>query len=496
LVGDSQRDIAMHVFGRRSFIQANAAALALGLLPRRHTFQQDPSGVSYLIRYDTDTAGRVVITMTPPPQTGAVQLVMPRSIPMGYGTAPYADFVDGVRGWSQTGEQLPVARLEGPRWQIGREGTVLNRLRYVVNVHRMEEQILAASDASRSRYGYLSLLGYSVLGYLDGLERLPVTMEVRAPVGWPVFATLAPAPTPWPGQVTLNAPDFYSAADGQIVMGPDLQVRQLAGVKPLFLVGYVEAPADLAIDGSLVEQAFGRVSDWFASTPFSHYTTMIEYLRPVSSAHRYGFSMEHLDSSTYFLEAKSALLSSSPPDALSRARFNYAHHIAHSWLPKRLAGEGYFPHRWEIPPVIDTIWFSEGFARWIASEALRADASDADREGLRAASRARWQEIVQGLPAVFRTTPLVDLSRVGSTQYSEDFRIGQSLFLRGALLADELDTTIRERAGGGRSLRDSIRAMMVWSAREKRGFRVDELPRLIGEPVSVDVGAVFSKWLA
>src|SRR6476659_2940324 len=98
--------------------------------------------------------------------------------------------------------------------------------------------------------------------------------------------------------------------------------------------------------------------------------------------------MEHLDSSTYFLEAKSALLSSSPPDALSRARFNYAHHIAHSWLPKRLAGEGYFPHRWEIPPVIDTIWFSEGFARWIASEALRADASDADREGLRAASRA------------------------------------------------------------------------------------------------------------
>jgi hypothetical protein len=38
--------------------------------------------------------------------------------------------------------------------------------------------------------------------------------------------------------------------------------------------------------------------------------------------------------------------------------------------------------------------------------------------------------------------------------------------------------------------------MMVWSAREKRGFRVDELPKLIGEPVGVDVGAVFSKWLA
>ena len=486
----------MYVLGRRSFIKANAAALSFGVLPRRHTFPQDPSVVSYLLRYDPDRAGRVVVTMTPPPQQGPVQLVLPRSIPMGYGVVPYADFVEGVRGWSPSGEQLPVTRLEGPRWQLGREGVLLERIRYVVDVHRMEQQTLAASDSSRSRYGYVSLLGYSVLGYLDGLEKAPVKLEVRAPVGWPVYATLAPSATPWPGQVTLNAPDFYSAADSQIAMGPDLQVRQLAGVKPLFLVGYVEAPADLALDGSLVEQAFGRVSEWFASTPFTHYTAMIEYLRPVSSEHQYGFSMEHLDSSTYFLDTTRALLPTSPAEALERARFNYAHHIAHSWIPKRLFGEGYFPHRWEIPPVIDTLWFSEGFARWIASEALIGGTSDAEREQLRTAQHARWQGVMERFPALFRTTSLVDLSRVGSTQYNEDFRIGQSLFCRGALFASELDAAIRERAGGGRSLRDSIRAMMVWSAREKRGFRVEELPKLIGEPVGVDVGAVFSKWLS
>jgi predicted metalloprotease with PDZ domain len=296
--------------------------------------------------------------------------------------------------------------------------------------------------------------------------------------------------------VTLNATDFYAAADSQILMGPDLQVRQLAGVGPLFLAGYVEAPADLAVDGALVEEAFGRVADWFASTPFPHYTAMIEYLRPVSSEHQYGFSMEHLESSTYFLDTTRAMFANSPPEMRERARFNYAHHIAHSWIPKRLAGEGYFPHRWEVPPIIDTIWFSEGFARWIASEALAAAVSDADHDALRSASRERWQNTVNGFPALFRTTSLVDLSRVGSTQYSEDFRIGQTLFCRGALLADALDTTIRQQAAGGRSLRDSIRTMLVWSAREKRGFRIDELPRLIGEPVGVDVGSVFAKGLA
>ncbi len=482
--------------GRRTFIQANAAALAMGFLPRRAGQGQDPAAISYLLRYDADTQGRVQVTLTPPPQSGPVQLVFPRSIPMGYGVVPYADFVEGIRGWSPTGEQLPVARLEGPRWQIGREGVVVQRLRYTMNVQRMEQRTLAASDSSRARYGYVSLLGYSVLGYLEGLDTLPVKLEVRAPVGWPVFATLAPAGTPWPGQVTLNAADFYAAADSQILMGPELQVRQLAGVRPLFLAGYVEAPADLALDGSLMEQAFARVADWFASTPFPHYTAMVEYLRPVSGEHQYGFSMEHLESSTYFFDTTRALLTSSPADARDRARFNYAHHIAHSWIPKRLAGEGYFPHRWEVPPVIDTIWFSEGFGRWVASEALLLGASDADCEALRAAQRGRWEGIVNGFPALFRSTSLVDLSRVGSTQYSEDFRIGQSLYTRGALLAGELDATIRERAAGGRSLRDSIRAMVVWSAREKRGFRLDELPRLIGEPVGVDVGPVFARWLA
>ena len=131
-----------------------------------------------------------------------------------------------------------------------------------------------------------------------------------------------------------------------------------------------------------------------------------------------------------------------------------------------------------------------------ASEALISGAENGEQERRRTESRERWQAILQGFPAIFRTTPLVDLSRVGSTQYSEDFRIGQSLYTRGALFADELDATIRASAAGGRSLRDSIRAMMVWSAREKRGFKVNELARLIGEPVGVDVGSVFSKWLA
>ena len=43
------------------------------------------------------------------------------------------------------------------------------------------------------------------------------------------------------------------------------------------------------------------------------------------------------------------------------------------------------------------------------------------------------------MPAFIREMPLVPLSRIGSTRYSEDFRTGRTLFSRGALLAAELD---------------------------------------------------------
>lgn len=487
----------MHPIGRRAFLGANAAALAAGLWPRRSAFSlQGQDRFGYHLRYDADSQGRLIITLFPPQQPGPVELVIPRAIPMGYGLVRYDDFVTGVRAWSPARENLPVRRLEGPRWRLGRPGATIERIRYVVDVHRMEQNIFSASDASKAREGYLCMLGYSALGYVDGMETQPVRLEIRAPVGWQVFCTLAPTAEPWPGPQIVNAPDFYALADAQLLFGPAVRIRQLAGTRPLFLAGYAEGPADLAVDGALIEEAFRLVVEWFGGAPFPHYSAILEYLRPISTLHRYNFSMEHMDSSTYFMDRSRALTARSSLENRERNRFNYAHHIAHSWLPKRLYGEGYFPFRWELPPVIDTIWFSEGFARWAAIQALAAGFTPEEAGAYQRGQLQNLERTLAGLPALFRSTPLVSLSRIGSTQYSDDFRIGQALFTRGALFADEVDARIRQASGNQRGLRDALRGALQWAARERRGFRLDELPRLLGEPVGVDVGAVFAKWLA
>jgi predicted metalloprotease with PDZ domain len=311
-----------------------------------------------------------------------------------------------------------------------------------------------------------------------------------------VFSTLGPA---WPVRAApadVRAADFYALADGQIVMGPRAELRRLAETPvPLYLAAYVEGAVDLDRLGRLAATAFARVIDYFGSTPFAHYTVHQELLEPISPRHEYGMSMEHLDSSTYYLAASSGLTAASPPQEEARVLYNFAHHMAHAWVPKRAYGRGYFPFQWELAPVLDSIWFAEGFGQYAAIVAVAAGTADPAAFRADMLSR-RFQANVASAPAFLKRLPLVELSRVASTRYAEDFRTGRLVFSRGGLMAAALDERIQAATGGTRSLRDAFRYLVSWTAREGRGFAdADELSALIREATGVDVGAVVGQWL-
>jgi hypothetical protein len=102
------------------------------------------------------------------------------------------------------------------------------------------------------------------------------------------------------------------------------------------------------------------------------------------------------------------------------------------------------------------------------------------------------------LPEFIRNMTLLELSRVGSWMYSEDFCTGRTLFSKGALPAEEIDVLIHQKTGGKKRLRDSFHAMMSWPEKSGRGFRLDELPGLIGKSVGVDekeIKETVDRWL-
>lgn len=426
-----------------------------------------------------------------PPLPDADALVMPRAIPMGYGEQRYDAFVRDVRMLTAAGPRA-ATRAEGPRWTLEAGTTGVS---YAVDLAALERAVMAASDQSRVREGYLGALGYSVFAFVDGFETRPARVSLSGPAGWPVFSTLAPASPPATGPVIADAADYYTLADSQIVMGPKAVVRRLTTAPvPVFLATYAEGPVDLDRVGRLALTAFQRVADYFGTVPFAHYTLHQELLTPISPAHEYGMSMEHLGSSTYYLAASGGITATSTAADDARVLYNFAHHIAHAWVPKRAYGHGYFPFQWELAPVIDTIWFAEGFGQYAAIEAVAAGTPDP------AAFRAemlqrRFRANVDGAPAFLRRLPLVELSRVASTRYAEDFRTGRLVFSRGGLMAAAIDERIRRETGGTKRLRDALRYLVAWSARERRGFAVDELPGLLREATGVDVSAVVAEWL-
>jgi predicted metalloprotease with PDZ domain len=451
----------------------------------------------YRVRYDLAAPATVHISLNFPAATDApLTLIVPRTVPGGYAQRPYDPFVANVRAYSASGSAVAVRREEvAPRWKIGRSGERVSRVEYDVDVVRMEREIRSASDSSKIRDGYVGLLGYSIFAFFDGWEDQPVRLEVSAPANWPIFSTLGPRVPAEKSTLAAQAADYYTLADSQMVMGPKVQLRQIGGGVPLFLSVYAEGGEDLEREGELARDALDKVTAYFGKAPFSNYTVELELLRPNSERHEYGFSMEHLNSGTFCLGIEHALTEHSVDQEREVHRFNYAHHIAHSWIPKRAYGLGYLPFTWEMTPIIDTIWFNEGFARYVAIEALAEARPKPEAQGYRAEKLATLRGILHEAPAFIRRMSLPDLSREGSFLYAEDFRVGQNLFSRGALMAAEMDDCIRSQTGGEKSLRDALRHLMDWSARNRRAFRSEELLTIFREATGVDTSSILDRWM-
>ncbi|MEZ4455269.1 MAG: hypothetical protein R2882_01780 [Gemmatimonadales bacterium] len=420
----------------------------------------------------------------------AADFVMPNAVPMGYGANAYDRFVVGLAGFTAAGAPLPPADVDGPRWRFpsGPEAP-LATIRYAVNLAAMDREILSAGDASRVRPRFLGLLGYATFGYVEGTQFGPAEVRLVVPAGWPAFTTLASGVQR--DSVTAVAADFYHLADAQYLGGPGLQVRTPASSVPLTVALYAEAPFELDTLAMLSARALRAASDYFGSVPFARYTVSFESLRPVSPTHGYRFSMEHLESATFRFEAGATRMNG---DARTRFYYNLLHHIAHAWIPKRCAPAGYYPFVWDDPVPIDGIWFSEGWAQYLAADMLARDPAFGPTVA-RALVATRFDAATDSAPPIAgRTVP--ELSRIAAFRYSDDFRISAHVFSRGALMAAAIDERIRNRTGGRWDIRDIARALLTWCAQSPTPVTEATLGHVVAETTGVDVADLIDAGLA
>ncbi len=444
--------------------------------------------VSYRIAYTDSTASIIHVTITlVKPVKASAALIMPRSVPGAYSMIRYDQFVQDPVVLGSKGERLEMQKdnNDAPRWYAIDTNSYITAVQYAVDLNSMERQ-LDCADASIVRSGFVGLLNYAVLGWIEGTDRQAVHCTVRAPHQWPIFTTNQPSQQMARDSLQFTAADYYTLADGQLFMGPGVRVKQYHGLVPLFIVSYSQTGDEYMDDyGKQGMMSLEILKDYFGELPFPAYSIVLRKALPLEPGVVPAFGMEHLQSSTFFGDSSGLRRAPMDQQTLIETMPTYLHHMGHAFIPLRSYGDAFRPYVKEIPPIIRNIWFNEGFLWYIAYETLKS---------------ARWERVFYN--NTYKTDPqiramsLEELSQTASLMYSADFRLGKAVYSRGASMAMEMNKVIMEKTDGKKSMKDVIRFLYYWAKENKRPFTMQEFPQLINKAAGVDLTEVYKKWQA
>ncbi|NVK85965.1 MAG: hypothetical protein HWE21_16680 [Cytophagia bacterium] len=434
--------------------------------------------IGYLLNQQTDL-DKVTIQITFDALSASdANLVIPRSAPGTYILTNYIAFVDDVVGYTTTGKQLQGMIGDGSFFTFGESNDLLNKVSYTVDIQKMEMDLLDASTSSKAREDYLGLLGYSVFGFIEGLETEPIDITINTDPSWPVFSTLRPDTNRKFGTDSYEAKNYAELVDAQYLLGKGVQVIRVEEAQtPLYVAAYAATTDNLEGIGNTGLSSLQKLADYFGYVPMPHYTLVYEFLKPISARHDYGFNMEHLNSMT----AHRDITQEYTPN---RDLGSIIHHMGHSWVPLRSWGEGYRPFAWQVAPLIETIWLNEGFIWYVTFQSILHDETRLNW----------WKSNMDNAPDFIKTKTLKELSLLGSTQYASDFRIGKNLFSRGALMAYDLDGYIQKQTNGKKSFKEAILGLLNWSKENQRAFKYNEIEPIMSEATGVDLSSVWNKW--
>jgi len=434
--------------------------------------------ISYLLHKQADL-NKVTIQITFDALSASdANLVIPRSAPGTYILTDYIAFVDDVVGYTTSGKQLPGMIGDGSFFTFVESNERLNKVSYTVDIQKMEIDLLDASTSSKARKDYLGLFGYSVFGFIEGLETEAVNLTINTDPSWPIFSTLKPDTNRKFGTDTYEAENYAELVDAQYLLGNGVQVIRVAEAPiPLFVAAYAPTADYLEGIGNTGLSSLQKLADYFGYVPMPHYTLVYEFLEPISPRHDYGFNMEHLNSMTAHRDI-------SQEYTPNRDLGTIIHHMGHSWVPLRSWGEGYRPFAWQVAPLIETIWLNEGFMWYVTFQQILSDEARLNW----------WKSNMVTAPDFIKNKNLKELSLLGSTQYASDFRIGKNLFSRGALMAYELDEYIQKQTNGNKSFKDAILGLLNWSKDNQRAFKYNEIEPIMSKATGVDLSLIWNKW--
>ncbi|HXQ80361.1 MAG TPA: hypothetical protein VN775_03550 [Opitutaceae bacterium] len=330
-------------------------------------------------------------------------------------------------------------------------------------------------------------------GYFVG--RIPVAPSVVLPAGWGYATSLEPVREAG-GRVDFKAVSLEELVDSPVIAGANFRRVDLApnAPQPVHLDIVSDRPENLAITAAQLAGHSALVAQagaLFGGRHYGHY----DFLLTLSESTTHGGLENHQSSDDrlfpdYFTD----------PDSYLYSAGLMPHEYVHSWNGKyRRPADLWTPDFNHAPMRDDLLWVYEGLTEYFG-EVLTA------RSGLWTPEQFRnhLAGLAEGMSLVTGRAwrPLQDTAdgaQIASTAGAawQNYRRSRDYYDEGVLVWLDVDTTIRERSGGARSMDDFARAFYGGSdgGRAVSTYTFDDVVAALGRVQPLDWAAFLRRRL-
>ena len=279
--------------------------------------------------------------------------------PGTYQNLDFGRFVSEVKAFDAAGGPIAVEHTSTNRWTIS-DPSRLVRLTYKVD-DTFDTPVDGEQPAPMSGSGidstYAAFNTFSVLGYFEGLQSIPVRMKVDYVPGWIIATALD---TDDEGYYVAETYDRL--ADSPVLAGELTEATTKVGDMDVSVYVWTTDP-NLTASNILgvASDVLSAGGDFAASSPVPYYKFLMVLLDG-PTFQRYGLrsagALEHSYSSFYVMPSAGA-----PPEQM---RGTMAHEFMHILTPLNLHSEIIHTFNFATPVPSQHLWLYEGVTEWVS----------------------------------------------------------------------------------------------------------------------------------
>jgi predicted metalloprotease with PDZ domain len=405
-----------------------------------------------------------------------------------------ADFAKNVQDFdARSGNmQLYWMKIDNQTWRVqrGTNGTV-------TVAYRMFGDDLSGTYAQLD-VGHANYTGGELFMYVVGHKPDPVQLRIEPPPNWNVIN----ARTERPNQVEWRYPNYEIMIDNPTEIGPDWTLDEFKVQGKTYRVVVHSRGPEGGRRPSLVrdiQKIVEAETTMWGPPEFDSYTFMIHFAADDQS----GDGMEHL-TSTQIIQPGILAERGSYDDAVRTA----AHEFFHVWNVKRLRPIELGPWDWTRPAATRGLWIAEGFTQYY---------------GVLMYHRAGFQNAEGFLNSLSNTIGTIENAPASKLMSAEASSMAASFtdaalhrqrtnlpntslsyYLKGELIALNLDLIIREKTAGRYSLDEVMRRAYEQFYLKSpnatyylkgRGYTIEDFAGVVSEVAGTDMTDFFAKYV-